>query len=1167
MRQMRRLLFALLLALLFPATSLMAQRLTGSASVQVLDPTGKAVSDAKAVISNSDRGIKLSVTGTSEGVVTVPDLPPGDYKITLQREGFKTTTATLTIRVGVTTSLEISMELGEVSSSVIVEASAQTADTSQSTVQGVIQSTQIESLPLNGRNFLDLAQQAPGIQLVDGGLFDPTKNQMVGVSVGGRSGRSTRIQVDGVDITDESVGTTVMNLSNESIQEFGIQQSSLDPSTDLTSSGAVNIITKSGTNAIHGSGFGLWRRSDFAANNAPTNLVNPAKPPFSRDNYGGQLGGPFLKDKWFWQAEYEKLQQVGANSTNVPQFPQFTGSFGVPVDDRSGGARTDYNLTQNQHLFYRYNHNDNIGVTGFGNKSLSAFANSNSANSHVAGWDYSKGNWVHSIRFSYLKFLNRIVAANDLAGTPPTLGPNGEPVEINITGIGGFLVGPNINAPQSTFQQNRQLKYDGSLIHGKHQFKFGVEYNRIDQNSFASFFANGPLIAAPYAVNGVPTPAAVPFNGNGITDPLNFPFRSVIFGNGLGFGSEKPSLGLPHGGFINDRFGIYAHDTWRVTRTFTVNAGLRYDRDNGLTNHDLARDPLIGVFDPELAGNPRNDNLRLAPKAGFAWDVKGNGKTVIRGGAGIYYETNIFNNILFDRTLNIQPGLGFAGPLISGGGITKLPDPRDAANILFDINASCGGTCIGKSVGSVIPVITAAQQAFKEASAELAAGFPSPGVPVEFESDRGTDTIGGSLIDPHYKSPYGAQFNIGFQRELKRGLVLSVDYVLNRGVHFNMTRDRNRQGAANNFDLAAAQAAIAATLADCGAATINQAIASCAANGGDPADIFNFSGNGLGSGNAFSGAAFPGNNHNFRAMTVIEQVGLSRYQGLQVALTGRLGTWGPFSNTFVNATYALSRFKSTGGAGGIPGATDQDFLTAAQNNDFPTRFYGPSNLDRTHIFGVSFITELPWHFRLASTTAYRSAESSDITLFDDTGADAAAIFRTDLNGDGVVGDPLPGTNHGSFDRGVSAKKLARMVANFDNTIAGGLTPAGQALVDAGLFTVAQLQALGGAIQPVGGVIPGQINNPNFFTSDLRLSWRYRLKERLTIEPIAEVFNVLNRANFAGSGTGNTALSGVLSGASGTINGSDSPPQRIGAGSGSFSTGSPRAFQFGIRVTF
>jgi hypothetical protein len=261
-------LFALMLVLI-PASNLLAQRLTGSAIVQVLDPSGAAVPDARATLTSKEKGTSIELKSGADGVVVVPDLAAGDYSVSVQHEGFKTSSTVVSIRVGVAASLVVRMELGAITTEVMVQAEAVTVDTSKSTVQGVVTANMIDNLPLNGRNFLDLAQLAPGVQIVDGGLFDPTKNQMTGVSVGGRSGRSTRIQVDGVDITDETVGTTVMNLTNESVQEFGIQQSSLDVSTDLTSSGAVDIITKSGTNSLHGSGFGFFRRSDFAANNAP----------------------------------------------------------------------------------------------------------------------------------------------------------------------------------------------------------------------------------------------------------------------------------------------------------------------------------------------------------------------------------------------------------------------------------------------------------------------------------------------------------------------------------------------------------------------------------------------------------------------------------------------------------------------------------------------------------------------------------------------------------------------------------------------------------------------------------------------------------------------------------------------------------------------------------
>src|SRR5215475_938671 len=551
---MRRIFVAMLLALL-SATGAFSQKLTGALTVQVLDPESKAVANVAATLENTDRAISREITSSSDGVINILDLPPGDYKLTLKHDGFRTVTTIATIRVGITTSLELKLEVGAATSSVIVEASAITVDTDRSTVQAVVQSQQIDALPLNGRNFLDLAQTAPGVQVVDGGTFDPTKNQFTGVSVGGRTGRSTRIQVDGVDITDETVGTTMMNISNEQIQEFGIAQSSLDPSTDLTSSGAVNIISKSGTNAFHGSGFGFWRRSEFAANNGPLDVEDPDKPPFSRYNYGGDFGGPLVKNKLFFFTQYERQKQNGAITASLPAgtLDGFSGSFGVPEDEHLGVAKLDFALTQNQHMFYKYSHDDNFGVTGFGGVGFSAFANKNSTNAHVVGWDYARGSFTNGIRFSFLTLVNGIVDANAAAGTPQPP----QPVQVNVTGLGGFVYGPNANAPQATYQQNRQLKYDASWTHGKHTVQFGVAYNRIDEAGFASFFGLGPRLRASFAA-GV---AAVPFNANGDTDPLNYKFNSAFIGNGLGFGSETPVLGLPAGGFINNRLGIYLHDT------------------------------------------------------------------------------------------------------------------------------------------------------------------------------------------------------------------------------------------------------------------------------------------------------------------------------------------------------------------------------------------------------------------------------------------------------------------------------------------------------------------------------------------------------------------------------------------------------------------------------
>lgn len=1155
---MRKKMLGVLVLLLVSAGVSFGQRLTGGISLQMTDPQGHAVPNVKVSVLSKEHGTKLEVTGTNEGEVTVPDLAPGEYQVTIQHDGFRTVTVAVTVRIGVNTSLDIHLEVGAVSSTVVVEATAVTVDTDKSTVQGVIEGAQIDQLPLNGRNFLDLAQMAPGVQVVDGGTFDPTKNQFAGVSVGGRSGRSTRIQVDGVDITDETVGTTVMNLTNESIEEFGIAQSSLDVSTDLTSTGAINIISRSGSNDIHGSGFGFWRRSDFAANNGALDVLNPAKPAFSRDDYGGRMGGPFLKSKLFWFLSYERQRQAGAITASVPAgtLTGFSGSFGVPEDEHMGGGRLDYNLTNSQHLFYKYTHDDNFGVTGFGGVGFSAFANKNSANAHVVGWDYTKGNWTNTIRFSFVKFVNGIVDANAAAGTPQPP----QPVQINITGLGGFVYGPNANAPQATFQQNKQIKYDASFTHGKHTIQFGVAYNRIDEAGFASFFGLGPRLRASFS-SGV---ATVPFNANGKGDPLNYKFNSAFIGNGLGFGSETPILGLPHGGFINNRLGVYLHDTWRVTHTLTFNGGLRYDLDTGLTNHDLARAPGIGAFDPELGRNPRNDNFRLGPQVGFAWNVRGDGKTVIRGGGGIYYETNIFNNILFDRTVNLPPGLGNATPLVGVGGSAFLISPIDGSS-LFNPSTDCTGaqpgtstpnSCIGASIGAAIPFVVNAEKAYIAASAQLAAKWPPPGAPPQFNLDKGV--VSGDILDPHYKSPYGAQINIGVQRQIKSGLVLSLDYILNRGVHFNMAVDRNRIGAANTLNTGLAQQAIGATLASCGATTIDQSLVNCpgfkskAHPAGRPATIDDYANNGVsGACPGFDGCAFGGNNINFRQMGVLEPVGVSRYQALQAQLTGKLGTWGPFRNVTTNISYALSRFNSS--------AVDQDFLSAAINNDVPTQYYGPAGEDRLHQLGVGLIMQLPFHFELATSSYFRTNGPSNVSLSPNgTNAD---IFTSDLNGDGTTGDPLPGTNRGSFDRSFGVAGLNKLIAKYNATYAGMLTPAGQALVDAGLFTSAQLTALGAVAQSVDPVPANEKNNPLFYTTDVRLSWNWKFKERLSIQPSADCFNIFNKTNTQGP------LSGVLSGAPGTISGTTAYFTRVSAGSGSFSSGQPRAFQFGIRVTF
>ncbi|HKY28432.1 MAG TPA: TonB-dependent receptor, partial [Pyrinomonadaceae bacterium] len=612
--------------------------------------------------------------------------------------------------------------------------------------------------------------------------------------------------------------------------------------------------------------------------------------------------------------------------------------------------------------------------------------------------------------------------------------------------------------------------------------------------------------------------------------------------------------------------GVYFTDAWKIKSNFTLTLGLRYDYDSALADSDLIRTAKLAEFDPVLSGFINNDVNNFAPQVGFAWDIKGDGKTVIRGGGGIFYDSNIINNILFDRVLNLPPGLGNDTPVLTRGAPLLL-DPGTGA-CLFDATSfsntvgNCGPGGINLfdlPLKSVIGPVQRMQSVLQSITGTLAANWPPPGVPPLF--DQLLDTAG-SVIFNKYKRPYGIMMNIGIQRELRPGLVLSIDYLRNRGVHFNQTTDLNRIGAANTLDVAIARDAIIATNDDFGCpAVVSAAAIDCAiAAGASISDYANF---GLGAGSALDGFAFRGQNPNFRGMGIIQPLGLSLYNALTVDLRGRmLKDWHFVKNMTGTVSYALSRFKSTGG--------DQDFLSGSAFNDAPTKFFGPAGLDRTHQLSFGLLTNLPWGINVNTTTRIASPLSQSVFL-DCHDCGAAEIFMSDLDGDGISEDPLPGTNRGSFGRDVrDGAELNGLITSYNGLVASGtLTPAGQALVSAGLFTAAQLRALGASFNngsPVPLAPADQVNLDWFLNTDVRLSKTFTISERVKIQPMVEVFNLFNFANFDPPGNRLTAF---LTGQPGSINGTTPGVRsnRYGLGSGSFAPGIPRAFQFGIRVDF
>src|ERR1700688_2533026 len=320
---------ALAITFLLFSTLVLAQTTVGSGSIQgtVTDPSGAVVSGAKVAITNQGTSQTQSMTTNASGSYSSGALDPGNYKVQVSAKGFSSVSEGLTVEVGNTATANIKLQLGQESQVIEVQAATVGVNTEQAEVQGVLNSDQIANLPVNGRNFLDLAQLEPGVQIQDGQNFDPTKAGYSSISFGGRFGRTARINVDGVDVSDETVGTTTADIPASAIDEFQLGQSSLDLSQDLTSSGAINVTTRSGTNTLHGEAFGFIRDHSFSAN-APGGHDYPDQ----RAQFGGSVGGAIIKNKLFFFLDGERTKQdsfAAVDLTGTP-FASSTGGFSQP---------------------------------------------------------------------------------------------------------------------------------------------------------------------------------------------------------------------------------------------------------------------------------------------------------------------------------------------------------------------------------------------------------------------------------------------------------------------------------------------------------------------------------------------------------------------------------------------------------------------------------------------------------------------------------------------------------------------------------------------------------------------------------------------------------------------------------------------------------------------
>ena len=1166
----------------------------GAIQGTITDPSGAVVSNAQVSITSPETGYKKDLTTDKSGFYSVGPLNPGNYTVTVTGTGFQMLEVKTVVRTGTATPGSFKLTVGASSTEISVSAGAVQVNTDQGGVSDVITKEQITSLPINGRNFLDVAQIEPGVILQSGETFDPTKAGYSAISVSGVSGRSTRILLDGQDITDETVGTTIFNVSQGAINEFQLNRSTQDVTGDVTSTGQVLVSTQSGTNSYHGQLF--YQFQDYRALFASGGASNP---PFQRNQFGGGVGGPIIKDKLFFFGNLERIKQD--SSTQIPLSPTFAAiqaahpSVTTPYRETYSTIRLDYNGPFHGHYFARANYNVNAVDSTFGS-GFELYANRDNTPGIAGGADFASGRFTHSFRGSYEKFHNLISDASSGAYNPLP--------GITFQNVAfGLYTGPNDLAPQGTFQSDKQFRYDGTWTRGTHNIRYGYSLNRIQGGGFAAFFGIAPRVRE--------TTGTLLAGGNP-SDPFNgYHPSSIVLGNGQGFFTETAGFGLIGGSTGDWRQGAYVADTWKITPNFTLVAGLRWSVDTGRANQDLATPlcssenvgnfttgydpcagqsastPIFGLFGARFGNKVKQPYGNFGPQLGFNYAPGGNQKTVFRAAAGIFYENDVFNNTTNARTGLLQNGAFFNSKSVCGSKSLTLPDGTTVTTATANGNTeSIAQVCAG-SIQSAAPYAIALQQLYQANTKTHA--LSSNGGYV-----GATGQVSGQYGAP-YQTPYANQFNFGIQREIFKGGVISADYVHNATLKIGQTVDQNHVGSARNFNKTAAQNAINATVAACGVGQLSIALTVCPGlypNGGG-ATIADFAANGLDSGNEKfggvpaankgltpnTGAAFAGDNPLLGNGSFILPIGKTGYDALQVVFRQVASHPLPgIVSSNVQVSYALSRIVATGSGAG-QGGSDAFFPAGVINNDDPNSVIGRAGLDHKHELNFGGSMRMKYGLQLGLIGHFYSAPPSSLTL-DNTVIQNGNIFQSDLNGDGTTGDLLPGTLPGDYMHRVKSTSLQSGIASFNSQYAGQLTPAGQQVVNSGLFTQAQFIAIGGAVRPIATLPQANaINNPAFRTLDVNASYPIplaRFREGLSLEPAIAFYNVGNLANYGTLGStlpnidNGTVTNGVNQNAS-TRSGPNTFDVQNGLrtvrGSGTFDQGGPRTVEFILKLNF
>jgi hypothetical protein len=701
-------------------------------SGRVTDSQGAVLADASVEVRKVG-GAAFATKTNDAGTYLIPSLTAGDYVVTVSSPGFTTVKTNVSMLVGQTPNIETVLTLAGTSENIVVRADDVAVDTTSSTVAGNITPDDVKDMPINGRNYMELATLVPGVRV--NAITNDTP-------LGGANSGKFQINLDGLQVTQDTADASFgqPRFSPDAISQFQIITNRFDATLGRSSGLYVNVQSKTGSDQIHGSVFGYFRNDAFNAADPIAHTVTA----LSDQQFGGTFGGPINKDKLWYFGSYEGERQAsGVPDTPVATNMTITVPQSITVNEYLG--RGDWQPSGKDHIMLRGNgftfKNDNVVASGSTDPSSFYYATRMNYG-FLGGWNRQiSSKLVNDLHagLSHFEWQNLPEFATLAITFSGVIRPDG-------SAGGAATVGGPYNYPQIFYQNVQQYRDDVYYLTGKHSIKAGVEYMHTSHTGYFQQNVRGTVGSANCGV--VNYKAAFP---NGTTDPTSWTYtvlNSVCATATLTQGSGNFNLDIPR-----NQIAFWVQDDWKLLPRLTVNLGLRYDND-------------LGAFAPGLNLNnglltpAQGDNNNFAPRIGANYDAFGTGKTVLRGGAGIY-----FADIAANQTIDMQ---------------------------IFN-----GVTSLQKSVTGTAANPLNLQNPFP----------PSAATPRQAVQPLGPNVI----------TPWSLQITAGVQQELDRKTALAADYIHTRVYNEWVRLNSNLIQNANNpqFNLSPSAAYVVGTALNC----------------------------------------------------------------------------------------------------------------------------------------------------------------------------------------------------------------------------------------------------------------------------------------------------------------------------------------------------------------